>query len=203
MNKRHLHHTWTKLRKVKPWYFLIIAVLATIIAVFALRSNNQQMIILRDKVYSADKANGDTETALRNLQSYVTTHMNTNLSAGKNSVYPPVQLKYTYDRLVEAQSKQTGLTNEQIYTEAQRVCEQQNSRDVSGRNRVPCIQQYVQSRTTIPEATSVPDALYKFAFVTPKWSPDLAGWSIVVAILAYMLFVTSFIANRWFKKNTS
>lgn len=203
MNKRHLHHTWTKFRKVKPWYFLIIAVLATMIAVFALRSNNQQMLQLRDKVYSADKANGDTETALRNLQIYVTTHMNTNLSAGKNSVYPPVQLKYTYDRLVEAQSNLTSQTNEQIYTEAQRVCEQQNSRDVSGRNRIPCIQQYVQSKTTVSQTSSVPDALYKFSFVTPKWSPDLAGWSIVVAILSFILFIFSFIANRWFKKTLS
>ena len=203
MNKRRLHHTWTKFRKIKPWYFLIIALVATVVAVFALRSNNQQMLVLREKVYSADKANGDTETALRNLQIYVTTHMNTNLSAGKNSVYPPIQLKYTYDRLVEAQSKQTSQSNEQIYTEAQRVCEQQNSRDVSGRNRVPCIQQYVQSRTTIPQATSVPDALYKFSFVTPKWSPDLAGWSIVVALLSYLLFIFSFIANRWFKKNVT
>ncbi len=201
MNKRHLHHTWTKLRRIKPWYFLIIAVIATFVAVTALRSNNQQMLVLREKVYSADKANGDTETALRNLQLYVTTHMNTNLSAGKNSVYPPIQLKYTYDRLVEAQSKQTSLTNEQIYTEAQRVCEQQNSRDVSGRNRIPCIQQYVQSKTTVPQASSVPDALYKFSFVSPKWSPDLAGWSIVVAILSYLFFIISFIANRWFKKN--
>ena len=182
---------------------MIIALVATVVAVFALRSNNQQMLVLREKVYSADKANGDTETALRNLQIYVTTHMNTNLSAGKNSVYPPIQLKYTYDRLVEAQSKQTSQSNEQIYTEAQRVCEQQNSRDVSGRNRVPCIQQYVQSRTTIPQATSVPDALYKFSFVTPKWSPDLAGWSIVVALLSYLLFIFSFIANRWFKKNVT
>lgn len=203
MNKRRLHHTWTKFRKIKPWYFLIIALIATVVAVFALRSNNQQMLVLREKVYSADKANGDTETALRNLQIYVTTHMNTNLSAGKNSVYPPIQLKYTYDRLVEAQSKLTSQSNEQIYTEAQRVCEQQNSRDVSGRNRVPCIQQYVQSRTTIPQATSVPDALYKFSFVTPKWSPDLAGWSIVVALFSYLLFAVSFIANRWFKKNVT
>ena len=200
MNKRRLHHTWTKIRRIKPWYFLLVAVIATIFAVFALRSNNEHMLELREKVYSADKANGDTETALRNLQIYVTTHMNTNLNAGKNSVYPPIQLKYTYDRLVAAQSQQTSLTNEQLYTEAQRVCEQQNSRDVSGRNRVPCIQQYVQSRTTIPQATSVPDALYKFSFVTPKWSPDLAGWSIVVAILSYILFIVSFIANRWFKK---
>lgn len=203
MNKRRLHHTWTKFRRVKPWYFLIVTILAIVVAVFALRSNNQQMVVLREKVYSADKANGDTETALRNLQVYVTSHMNTNLTAGKTSVYPPIQLKYTYDRLVEEQSNKTSLTNEQIYTEAQRVCEQQNSRDVSGRNRVPCIQRYVQSKTNISQTPTIPDALYKFSFVSPTWSPDLAGWSIVVAILSFLMFIISLIANRWFKKNVT
>ncbi len=168
-------------------------------AVFALRANNQQMIKLREAVYSADKANGDTETALRNLQSYVTTHMNTNLSAGRNAVYPPVQLKYTYDRLVQAQSGITSKSNDQIYTEAQRYCEQQNSSDFSGRNRVPCIQQYVQSHTTVPQPSSIPDSLYKFAFVSPKWSPDLAGWGVVVATISWALFILSLIISFWFK----
>ena len=158
------------------------------------------MIVLREAVYTADKDSGDIEGALKTLQAYVTTHMNTNLSAGDNTVYPPVQLKYTYDRLVQAQSGKTAEQNQQIYTEAQKACEQQNSTDVSGRNRIPCIQQYVQSRTTTSSTSAIPDALYKFSFVSPRWSPDLAGWSIVVGIFSTILFVISFIVNRWFKR---
>ena len=203
MDKRHLHHLWTKLRRLKPWYFLVVALISTIFAVFALRANNQHMVRLRAAVYSADKANGDTETALRNLQSYVTTHMNTNLSTGRNAVYPPIQLKYTYERLVQAQSDKTAKSNDQIYTEAQRYCEQQNSSDFSGRNRVPCIQQYVQSHTTVPQPSSVPDALYKFSFVSPSWSPDIAGWSLFVAGLTWVLFGISLIVRLWFKSKVA
>ena len=195
MDKRHLHHIWTELRWIKPWYFLVLAIIWAVVAVFALRANNQQMITLRDAVYAADKNNTDVQTPLKELQSYVTSHMNTDLSAGHTTVYPPVQLKYTYDRLVVARGSATAEANSKIYNDAQHFCEQQNSTDVSGRNRVPCIQQYVQSHTTAANAP-IPDALYKFAFVSPRWSPDLAGWSLVLAILSGLLFIATAI-GRW------
>jgi len=139
MNKKELHHLWTKLRGVKPWYFLIIALISIGVSATALRANNQYMIKLRDAVYAADKANGDVQGTLQALQAYVVAHMNTNLSAGPQAVHPPIQLKYTYDRLVQAQSDQVAKSNTQIYNDAQHYCEQQNSSDFSGRNRVPCI----------------------------------------------------------------
>jgi len=103
------------------------------------------MIRLRDAVYSADKTNADTKQPLKNLQNYVTAHMNTNLSSGPNAPYPPIQLKYTYERLVKSNGTAVADANNKIYSEAQKYCEQQNSTDFSGRNRVPCIEQYVNS----------------------------------------------------------
>ncbi|HEY5152530.1 MAG TPA: hypothetical protein VII55_01000 [Candidatus Saccharimonadales bacterium] len=201
MNKRRLHHAWTGLRRVKPWYFLAVAVLSAIVCIAALRANNQHMLKLRDAVYSADKNNTDVQGALKNLQIYVTSHMNTNLSTG-TSVYPPIQLKYTYERLVQAQAGQLGQTNTQLYTDAQHYCEQQDPVDFSGHNRVPCIEQYVSSRS--PDAVQlpvIPDALYKFSFITPQWSPDLAGWSLVVAVLSGLLFLVTLAARLWFRRN--
>lgn len=195
MNKRHLHHVWTKFRYIKPWYFLVVALTSTVICVFALRANNEHMIKLRAAVYAADQNNSDVQAPLKALQAYVTTHMNTNLSAGHNAVYPPIQLKYAYDRLVRAQSDQVAQSNTSLYSAAQTYCEQQNSTDFSGRNRVPCIEQYIQSHNTQP-TVAIPDALYKFSFVSPSWSPDLAGWSLVVALISSLLFVISFAVNR-------
>src|SRR5262249_26097180 len=105
MNKRRLHHFWTRFRAIKPWYFLILAIISTTVCVMSLRANNQHMIQLRDALYAADRDNTNVQQALNNLQSYVTAHMNTNLSTGPNSPYPPIQLKYTYERLVAAQTK--------------------------------------------------------------------------------------------------
>lgn len=168
------------------------------VCIFALRANNLHMIELRDAVFMADEKNTDVEKPLRELQTYVTTHMATDLNAGKNPVYPPIQLKYTYERLVRAQSDEIAKANSALYSEAQATCERQNPTDFSGRNRIPCIEQYVLAHNP-GKLTPVPDALYKFSFVTPRWSPDLAGWSMVVALLSSTLFVISFVLNRWFR----
>jgi preprotein translocase subunit SecF len=194
MNKRWLHHLWTKLRFVKPWYFLILAIVSGIICIFALRANNEHMIKLRDAVYTADQNNTDVQQTLQQLQAYVTTHMSTS-----TSVYPPIQLKYTYDRLEQAESDAATAANTQLYTNAQTYCQQQDSVDFSGHNRVPCIEQYVETHDT--QLAPIPDALYKFDFVSPTWSPDLAGWTllltIVTAILFVITFAASFIAKLW------
>lgn len=200
MNKRYIHQVWKGFRAVRPWYFLIITLVSGVICVFALRANNEHMIKLRAAVYTADQQNTNVEAALRQLQAYVTTHMNTNLNAGSNAVYPPVQLKYTYERLVKAQSDQIAQSNAQLYSAAQAACEQQNSTDFSGRNRVPCIEQYVLAHNPA-NTTPIPDALYKFAFTTPKWSPDLAGWSMVVTALSGLVFVLSFAINRLHRRH--
>ncbi len=181
----------------KPVYFLTISVIFAAVSIVALRANNQHMIKLRDAVYAADKQDKDVATPLKNLQAYVTAHMNTNLSAGPTPVYPPVQLKYTYERLVRAQGDAVGVANAKLYTEAQAYCEQQNSTDVSGRNRVPCIEQYVQQHNPA-KLPQIPDALYKFAFATPQWSPDLAGWSLVIAAVSGLAFVITLVRNRFF-----
>lgn len=196
MDKKHWHHLWTKTRWAKPWYFLVLAIISAVVCVFALRANNQHMITLREAVYSADKNNTDVQKPLKDLQAYVTTHMNTSLTAGNTSVYPPIQLKYTYERLSNAQKEQFAKSNTDLYTEAQHYCEQQNSVDFSGHNRVPCIEQYVQGHTSA-QAPTIPDALYKFAFVSPSWSPDLAGWSMLVAALSAIIFSALFILGRW------
>ncbi len=203
MNKRRLHHFWTVFRHVKPWYFLVLAVVSGVVCVGALRANNQHMIKLRNAVYSADKYDNNVQGALKNLQSYVTSHMNTDLNTG-TSVYPPIQLKYTYNRLVQARSSQLTQTNTQLYTDAQTYCQQQDPTDFSGHNRVPCIEQYVTSRShDVVQLPPVPVSLYEFSFVTPSWSPDLAGWSLVVTVLSGLLFLITLAARLWFRHNVA
>ena len=196
MNKHTIKPKQHNFSNIRPLYFLILALISAVICVVALRANNQHMNQLRQEVYAADKDNGDVKTALQELQSYVTTHMNTNLSTG-TSVYPPIQLKYTYERLQLAQNAQLGASSD-IYTQAQKYCEAQNSVDFSGRNRVPCIEQYVSAHKS-GQPQNIPEDLYKFSFATPFWSPDLAGFTMLAAIIFGLLFVLSLVM-RWFNK---
>jgi len=152
-------------------------------------------------VYQADKDNGDINKALNNLRSYVYGHMNTNLTSGADAVYPPIQLKYTYDRLVTAESNRVSAANTQVYTDAQHYCEQLYPGSFSGGPRVPCITDYVSTHGTKPQ--TIPDSLYKFGFTSPTWSPDLAGWSMVFTGLSAVLGVVLFLIRRWFKVNVA
>lgn len=194
MNVRRLYHMWSVVRLVRPWYFFVVAAVFLGISVFALRANNLHMVKLRDAVYSADKNNGDVQKALTNLQRYVTAHMNTSLTTG-SSIYPPIQLKYTYDRLRAVQLQQN---NAQVYSDAQKYCEAQDSTDFSGRNRVPCIENYVESHGVQPQ--QIPDSLYKFDFLSPVWSPDLAGWSVVATLLFLLLGMAWWPFQLWLKR---
>lgn len=201
MDKRYLHHLWTKIRPIRPWYFLVLTLLLLGLSVVALRANNLEMARLRQAVYVADKNNTDVQGALQSLQAYVTTHMNTDVSTGPNAAYPPIQLVYTYDRAVQTAGEQVTVANAKIYNDAQHFCEQQNSHDFYGTNRVPCVQQYVRSHgiTNLP---TIPDSLYKFAFASPWWSPDLAGWSLVLTSISLVIFVV-FAAARWWLRQTT
>ena len=201
MNKRQLHHLWTKIRWIKPSYVLILAIACTLICVTALRANNEHMIKLRDAVYSADKNDGNVEAALQELQAYVTGHMNTNLDSGNGTVYPPIQLKYTYQRILQSESQAATNANAGLYTAAQTYCQQQDSVDFSGRNRVPCIEQYVESHDA--QLPTVPAALYEFSFASPSWSPDLAGWSLILAGISWVLFVVVVLADQWFRRQVN
>jgi hypothetical protein len=178
------------------WVFVALAVFFGSVAVLSLRANNLEAVHLRDKVLEVDKANGDVESALRELRTYVYGHMHTDLSSGTN-VYPPVQLKYTYDRLVEAEKKRVQSEMAKVYLDAQRICEQQNSTDFSGRNRVPCIEQYVTSHTISEKP--IADDVYKFDFASPSWSPDAAGISLVLSGLFAALGAASFLTQQWLK----
>jgi len=182
MNARSPHKPWNRILPLRPWYFFVLAALSLVVAVFALRANYTHMETLRAAVYTADQKNGDVQGALNNLQHFVTAHMNTNLSKGNNSVYPPIQLKYTYDRLRESELSQS---NSQVYTAAQAYCEQQNSTDFSGRNRVPCIENYVEQHGVYQRP--IPDSLYKFDFISPTLSPDLAGMSLLLTVVFLLI----------------
>jgi hypothetical protein len=168
-----------------------------VVSGLALRANYMTMTELRKEVYVADEKNGDVEGALRKLREHIYAHMNTNLSSG-SSVYPPLQLKFTYERLLASVQADSKANNAQVYTDAQAYCERLYPQSFSGGPRVPCIKDYVASHGV--QVPTVPDGLYKFDFVSPRWSPDFAGWSLVVtlaiALLLALRVATPFLLKR-------
>jgi hypothetical protein len=196
MNKRSLHHFWTRLRKVSYWYFLLLAVICGLIAVYSMRQNNLTALRLRDQVLQVDKDNGDVEAALNELRGYIYSHMNAGL-ASDTSVYPPIQLKYSYDRLAAAEKARVSKINEGIYTAAQKYCERKNPTRFGA--PITCIQEYITTHGTAKEQ-EIPDSLYKFDFASPLWSPDLAGLAIVATALFSLLFIGLLALELWLRR---
>ncbi|OGL34579.1 hypothetical protein A3F05_01510 [Candidatus Saccharibacteria bacterium RIFCSPHIGHO2_12_FULL_47_17] len=174
--------------------FAVLLVIGLAVSTMALRANNQHMIQLRSVAYEADKAGSGVEEALDNLRGYVYAHMNTNLASGGNAIKPPIQLQYTYERLKAAEDAKAQAANSKIYTDAQEYCQAKIPASVSGSARVPCVSEYVTSHGV--QVKEVPAGLYQFDFLSPAWSPDLAGWGLVFTILMFALAVASFIKQR-------
>ncbi len=194
MIKKNLHKSKAKLRWLSPWYFLVAALIFGSVSLVALRHNNLEMVKLRDQVFAADKAGGDVETALRNLREFIYAHMNTNLTTA-NGVKPPIQLKYTYDRLLKAQQANLQAKYSKIYDAAQAYCRGKYPYSV---NRLPCVESYVKAHGVKPSST-ISEDLYKFDFVSPTWTPDLAGWTLLAAAISLLLFGLTLGIETWLK----
>jgi hypothetical protein len=194
MNTNELKQKSKHLVNTKMGILVSLAIVSSVVSVAALRANNEHMVKLRNEVFVADKNDVNVTGTLQNLQAYVTTHMNTNLNGGNGSVYPPIQLKYTYQRLLDNESSQAAASNSSLYTDAQNYCQQAVPTGFSGRYRVPCIEQYVESHDT--SLATVSTSLYEFDFVSPSWSPDLAGWSLAVAVISWIIILATVVGGQ-------
>lgn len=196
MHKRQLHRLLKHLKRIHTLYFVFAIIIVGAVAVSSLRHNNIRSIELREQVLEVDKNNGDVEKALRELRQHIYGHMNSGLAVS-GGAYPPIQLKYRYERLAAVEKERVAAANAQLYTQAQAHCE---ALIPTGRslNRIDCIQNYITERGGATEQ-SVPDSLYKFDFAAPRWSPDLAGWSLLLLFVLVILFITRTVSVLWLK----
>jgi hypothetical protein len=192
-HKRSLHHLLRFLHRINTYVLLGLCVISLFVAVLALRANNQHMIRLRNAVFMADQQNGDIEGALRTLREYVYAHMNTNLASGDNAVKPPIQLKYQYERLQAAATAEYQTANAKVLSSAEATCVAQYPGSVFSQSRLDCAKAYAAAHSVAQK--SISEDLYKFDFASPFWSPDLAGWSLVAAVIFGILFLIRFLSG--------
>lgn len=198
MHKRKLHHIWTKLRPINYWYFLTLSIISASVFVLAYRQTDVQMVRLRNEVFLADKQGQDIEKPLRELREYVYSHMGADLTKGDNAIKPPIQLKSTYERLMKAENERVASANQKVSDDATAICEQRFGAGQLRDGRVQCVQDYIMQNSVKPRL--IPKELYQFDFVAPRWSPDLAGWSLVAAVVFFTLFIGRFVLEGWFKR---
>jgi len=189
-DKRQIRHTITSLQQVKTWQLFILLILAGFVSATFLRLNNIGMLQRRDAVLTADQSGDQAVTIQRlsELQRYVSTHMNTNLGKG-------VFLQTSYNNAVKAADDTAGTDsnpNGNIYKKAQDVCAPQFTRYSTAylQCTIAQLQKYPAASNLISQANLPNPNTYLHDFVSPIWSPDFAGWSLLVcAVLTLMIII--------------
>lgn len=178
------------------WGFLVAACISGAVFLNSYIGNSELAKQKYEVLLAVDAAGGDVEKALYDLRVFVYSHMNTTIGS-ETGVRPPIQLKYTYERLVAAEKERVKKANDDLYNKGQVVCEQQFPNDFSGRARVPCVSEYVI--TNAVKEQTIPEGLYKYDFVSPLWSADAAGISLLVTLLCVFLFVVRLLIYKSMK----
>ncbi len=192
-DKRHIRKGIRRLQRIKTWQLLILLILAGFLAATFLRLNNIGMIQRRDAVLSADKE-GDVnviQSRLYDLQRYVFEHAN----ASTGQFYLEHQYRRDAQKAVDAASSDSN-PNGNINAKAEAVCRPQYS--VWSPAYVQCFTDELSKYPPSPDPTqnvTLPRVdLYKKEYVSPLWSPDFAGWSLVVCAVIVLMIITRLIS---------
>jgi len=183
VDKKKVRHSLNKLQHIKTWQLVILLILAGFISATFLRLNNIGMLDRRNAVIAADTVGdgGVTQSRLYDLQRFVSAHMNTDMGKG-------IYLEASYKRDVQAAyTRASGTSNGNIYKKAQEVCAPRYT------SWSPA---YVQC--TVTELAKYPSAdalvlpkadMYLHSYVSPLWSPDFAGWSLLVCCFILLIII--------------
>lgn len=184
--KRKIRDDIKKIQRVKTWHLIVLLVLTGFLAATFLRLNNIGMVERRNAVISADEV-GDSEVIkdrLYDLQNYVSLHMNTDLGQG-------VYLESSYKRDVEA-VYQSVQNDSEVYRLVQDYCKPRFSH--WSQAYVQCVANKIAEypQTAVPDLPSA--SVYIHDFVSPLWSADFAGLSLLVCIVLTLVILIRIIS---------
>lgn len=187
-DKRQVKRGIRRLQNLKTWQLAILLLLTGFIAATFLRLNNIGMVQRRDAVLRADKAGDATaiQARLFDLQRYVSAHMN----ADMGSIYLEHQYRRDSQRAIDAEGSVSN-PNGNIYKKAQEECAPRFQS--YSQAYLQCTLNYLSqfSPADSPEGEiRIPKAdMYRYSFVSPFWSPDFAGFSVLACLLIVVVMV--------------
>lgn len=194
---RDVRKNLKRLKIVRTWQLVLLLILAGFVSATFLRLNNTGMIERRNAVYAADKAGNadDIIYRLSDLQRYAASRMNADTGV--------FYLQETYNRdvreLVEKSSASSS-SNQTVNDAAEAVCKPQFSS--WSQAYVQCFVNELNKHdgsNTLPTVQLPAPALYRYSFISPLWSPDFAGWSLVVCAVLIVAIVARLVSLIVFK----
>ena len=194
-DKRNVRFKIRRLEQIKTWQLLILFVMFAFITATFLRLNNVGMVERREAVYTADKTDDSVGLASRlyDLQRFVSAHMNAD--PGR------VALVKTYERDNERHKKayqesSNSTANGDAFQKAEAVCgpiARSNGWRWPDMRYTNCINQELEKipggQAVISEFKPLPVEPYYHTFTSPLWSPDFAGWSLIVTVIIGLIII--------------
>ena len=195
-DKRNVKKSIKRLEHVKTWQLLIVLLLAMLVAATFLRLNNVGMVERRKSVLSADEAGNleDIQNRLYDLQRYTSSHMNAN--TGRIALEGQYQRDSQKAKEAAEANNQTG----NVYKKAAEVCDPigiaQGWRWPDPRY-ISCIDGELSkypAGTDPGSGIKLPDVkLYYHSFLSPIWSPDFAGFSVLACLIIALIIAVRLI----------
>ncbi|MDO4902504.1 MAG: hypothetical protein Q4A21_03085 [bacterium] len=196
MDKKKLKKRLKWLAGLKNWQLFILLCLVLAVVATAWRMNNTQMLRRLDAVIAADAAL-DEEKARENLlilKEFSARHMNANTGL--------ISLVKIYEK--DAQSEISRVSNlrqgENVHKKVSEICDPQF--DARTRYSRPYFECWTRELEKLSPREGVdaqpkfrPKELYEYNFISPIWTPDLAGWMTLVAILIVLAIVFKMIST--------
>lgn len=188
MNKRKLHHYLGELRGLKTWQLIVIALLLSAVTIGLLRHNSVTAVQMFNEVQRADQQGDNVYKELKELQRYVSHHMNTQIER--------ITLEQTYARdyraAIEDLAQSGGVNQNANYRAAQQACSDLQSsagyiayaRCVEQRLAQAAPGQNPQLSADLPNAQR-----YQYSFVSPTWSPDAAGIALLITGVLWLIIL--------------
>ena len=188
-----------RLSQIKTWQLVILLIMSGFISATFLRLNNVGMVERRESVENADKA-GDIvnlQQRLYDLQRYVSTHMN----ADPGKIALDHTYKQMYDRkLKEFEEEIKNQSNNDTVSKVRAVCDAKAQQGGYGRFTTQADPRYINcineewAKCPAAKATNLQFEApstepYYHTFVSPIWSADYAGWSLLVTIFIAVIIV--------------
>lgn len=192
-DKKQVHRGIRQLQHLKTWQLFVLLILVGFIAATFLRLNNIGMVQRRDAVAQADKS-GDVvaiQARLFDLQRYVSSHMNTAMG--------DIYLEHQYKRDTESAisiASGASASSGNIYKQAQDVCAPKfrGYSQAYLQCTLDYLSQFTQSEDPVTNANLPKADAYRYSFVSPLWSPDFAGFSIVIWLVVLLVIIARFAA---------
>ena len=187
-DKANLRKEQRLLKRVKTWQLVIVFILLCFVAATLLRLNNIGMLQRRESVLNADRA-GDpdaTTDALIQLQQYSAGHMNASTGAFYLEGAYKAAVKTAYEKAASYEDP-----NGNVNVKADAICKPKFTQ--YSQAYTDCFAAALKDFPAAPnptEAIKFPDPnLYRYSYLSPRWSLDFAGLAVVVCILVALLII--------------